>query len=100
MVRCSKRRSPMSIRKGLVRQRATTAVIRLNRYPDGLEKCIGCELCAWASPGRRTHVEGADNTKRSGCRANATPGVPGLTACVASVAVCIEACPRGADDDL
>jgi len=21
---------------------------QLNRYPDGLEKCIGCELCAWA----------------------------------------------------
>ena len=20
----------------------------LNRHPDGLEKCIGCELCAWA----------------------------------------------------
>ena len=21
---------------------------QLNRWPDGLEKCIGCELCAWA----------------------------------------------------
>ena len=22
----------------------------LNRYPDGMEKCIGCELCAGACP--------------------------------------------------
>ena len=23
---------------------------QLNRHPDGLEKCVGCELCAWALP--------------------------------------------------
>ena len=23
---------------------------QLNRHPDGLEKCVGCELCAWACP--------------------------------------------------
>src|SRR5919199_1731502 len=26
---------------------------QLNRHPDGLEKCVGCELCAWACPGER-----------------------------------------------
>lgn len=35
---------------------------QLNRYPDGLEKCIGCELCAWACPADAIYVEAADNT--------------------------------------
>ncbi len=34
----------------------------LNRHPDGLEKCVGCELCAWACPADAIYVEGGDNT--------------------------------------
>ena len=34
---------------------------QLNRHPDGLEKCVGCELCAWACPADAILVEGATN---------------------------------------
>jgi NADH-quinone oxidoreductase subunit I len=36
---------------------------QLNRHPDGLEKCVGCELCAWACPADAIYVQGADNTE-------------------------------------
>jgi len=35
---------------------------QLNRYADGLEKCVGCELCAWACPADAIFVEAASNT--------------------------------------
>ena len=33
----------------------------LSRYEDGMEKCIGCELCAGVCPARCIFVRGADN---------------------------------------
>ena len=34
----------------------------LNRYEDGMEKCIGCELCAGVCPADCIYVRGADNS--------------------------------------
>ncbi len=33
----------------------------LNRYEDGMEKCIGCELCAGVCPARCIFVRGREN---------------------------------------
>jgi NADH-quinone oxidoreductase subunit I len=71
---------------------------QLNRHPDGLEKCVGCELCAWACPADAIYVEGADNTDE----ARFSPGERygkvyqiNYLRCILC-GLCIEACPTRA----
>ena len=71
---------------------------QLNRHPDGLEKCVGCELCAWACPADAIYVEAGDNT----AEAQFAPGERygrvyqiNYLRCI-FCGLCIEACPTRA----
>ena len=37
----------------------------LNKYEDGMEKCIGCELCAGVCPAQCIYVRGEDNPEEN-----------------------------------
>ncbi|WP_239332660.1 NADH-quinone oxidoreductase subunit NuoI [Frankia sp. CiP3] len=71
---------------------------QLNRHPDGLEKCVGCELCAWACPADAIYVEGADNTDAKryspGERYGRVYQINYLRCILCGL--CIEACPTRA----
>ena len=70
----------------------------LNRYEDGLEKCIGCELCAWTCPADAIYVQGADNTPEAryspGERYGAVYQINYLRCILCGI--CLEACPTRA----
>ena len=70
----------------------------LNKYEDGMEKCIGCELCAGVCPAKCIYVRGAENPpedpKSPGERFGFVYEINYLR-CI-HCDLCVEACPTEA----
>ena len=70
----------------------------LTRYESGLERCIGCSLCAGACPARCINVVAAENTdedRRSPGERYAARYEINMLRCI-FCGYCQEACPTGA----
>jgi NADH-quinone oxidoreductase subunit I len=70
----------------------------LTRYDSGLERCIGCSLCAGACPARCIYVEAAENTddeRYSPGERYAKRYEINMLRCI-FCGYCQEACPTGA----
>ena len=70
----------------------------LTRYDNGLERCIGCSLCAGACPARCIYVEAAENTDQERYSPGERYAVRyeiNMIRCI-FCGYCQEACPTGA----
>ncbi|MDR2896487.1 MAG: NADH-quinone oxidoreductase subunit NuoI [Propionibacteriaceae bacterium] len=71
---------------------------QLNRWPDGLEKCVGCELCAGACPADAIYVEAGANSDEQRFSPGERYGMVyeiNYLRCI-FCGMCIEACPTRA----
>ena len=70
----------------------------LTRYDNGLEKCIGCSLCAGACPARCIYVQAAENTDEDRVSPGERYAVKyeiNMLRCI-FCGYCQDACPTGA----